>query len=176
MSEQLSALIDSELNEFERAQVFKEMNRDRRLSELWSRYHTIGLAMRRETIVCTKDLADRVSTRLEGEQGPASATGQPQRRPLWRSPGALAAAASVAGVLLVGGLVVEYQGSTQNTAQDSATGAQIAATDQATRWEGTDPRVADELNALLVEHGEFTSASGMNGLTAYTKFVAYDSP
>lgn len=31
------------------------------------------------------------------------------------------------------------------------------------------------LNAMLVEHAEFVPASGMNGLTAYARFVSYDS-
>jgi|GEM_PF-872767 len=31
------------------------------------------------------------------------------------------------------------------------------------------------LNALLVEHAEFVPASGMNGLSAYVRFVSYDN-
>lgn len=177
MSEKLSALIDNELDDLERARVLKDLGGDEALNELWSRYHIIGLAMRREVVVPTAGLADRVSVRLREESLPAVDAHEPQHRtPALRSASRFAIAASVAGVLLVGGLVVAVYDWTRGGAPAGVVEPQIAAVDDATRWEGADPKTEDALNALLVEHSEFTSASGMNGLTAYTKFVAYDSP
>lgn len=173
MSEKLSALIDNELDELERARVLRELSRDEQLAEQWSRYHIIGLAMRREEVAPTKDLPQRVARALEGE------TRQPAPRAApFRGAGRFAIAASVAGVLLVGGLMVTLYddagpGAGATTAATSA--RQVAVNDDALQWEGANPGSEDALNALLIEHGEFTAASGMNGLTAYTKFVAYDS-
>lgn len=172
MSEKLSALVDNELEEFERAQVLKALGRDESLPELWSRYHIIGLAMRQEVINPSRTLCERVAARLAKEGGP-TAMAPVRRGVLLSSAGRYAVAASVVAVLLVGGLVVKLYDGTGEPAAPSV--QQMAALDDATRWEGVDQNTEDALNALLLEHGEFTSASGMNGLTAYTKFVAYDS-
>lgn len=176
MSEKLSALIDNELNELERARFLKDLNRDPELTELWSRYHIIGLAMRREQISWSRDLPERVARKLEPETGAAGGIEAPGRlAPLFRPAGRLAIAASVAGVLLVGGMTVKLYEDSRPEGTAATADRQVVFNNDATHWEGVDPQVEDALNALLVEHGEFTSASGMNGLTAYTKFVAYDS-
>lgn len=175
MSEELSALIDNELGELERARVLRELGGNEELAERWSRYHIIGLAMRREHISPSGELATRVARALEAEPGVGNGTANAGRRAQpGGAAGRLAIAASVAGVLLVGGLIVTlYEDSRPGTATVSA--QQLAVNDDGMRWEGADPGSEDALNALLIEHGEFTSASGMNGLAAYTKFVAYDS-
>lgn len=176
MSEKLSALIDNELDELERARLLKELGRGSDLVELWSRYHVIGLAMRREEVSWRDGLPARVAEALQLETGVPEQNGTAvRRRALSGSVQRFAVAASVAGVLLVGGLIVNlYQGS-QPVSTTTLTGQQVAFSNDATRWDSVDPQVEDALNTLLVEHSEFTSASGMNGLTAYTKFVAYDS-
>lgn len=175
MSEKLSALIDNELEELERARVLRDLSRDDTLTELWSRYHIIGLAMRHEDIVPSRTLSERVARQLAGEAGRDIQRGAVRRGTLFRSAGRYAVAASIVGVLLLGGLVVKLYDGTGTGEPAAPSAEQMAALDGATRWEGADAPTEDALNALLVEHGEFTSASGMNGLTAYTKFVAYDS-
>ncbi|MBS1270053.1 MAG: Sigma factor AlgU negative regulatory protein [Gammaproteobacteria bacterium] len=177
MSENLSALIDNELDEFERARVLKALGCDEHLAGLWSRYHIIGLAMRQETIGSKQDLPERVARQLERDEDLAGGAreSKPDKSRFWLS-GRYAVAASVVGVLLLGGLILKIYDAAQVGTSTSPAARQVAVIDNATRWEGVDPKVEDELNALLVEHGEFTSASGMNGLTAYAKFVAYDSP
>lgn len=175
MSEKLSALIDNELDELEHARVLRELSRDDELAEQWSRYHIIGLAMRREQVSPAVDLSARVAQALNTDDaGRAAAEAEPGKG-LFRGTGRLALAASVAGVLLVGGMIVKLyeDGSPVGTA--ASTAQQVVVNDDSLHWEGANPGSEDALNALLIEHGEFTSASGMNGLTAYTKFVAYDS-
>lgn len=174
MSEKLSALIDNELDELERARLLRDMSRDDALAEQWSRYHIIGLAMRSEPIAPVTGLPERVAQALEKDardgETPASGGGWSA----FRGAGRFAVAASVAGVLLLGGMTVKlYDDGPVDPA--ASTAQQVAVNDDTLHWEGADPRSEDALNALLIEHGEFTSASGMNGLTAYTKFVAYDS-
>lgn len=175
MSEKLSALVDNELEEFERAQVLKELGRDESLTERWSRYHIIGLALRREVINPSRTLVDRVAGQLADEADLGARTrGARPRRPWLTSATGYAVAASTAAVLLLGGLVVKLYNDSQIGAPEVPTSQQIAGLDEATHWDSSNPQVQDALNTLLVEHGEFTPASGMNGLTAYTKFVAYD--
>ncbi len=183
MSEKLSALIDNELDELERARVLRELGRDDGLAEQWSRYHIIGLAMRREPIAPVTGLPERVAQALKSDPGDHATPASGGGRSPFRGAGRFAIAASVAGVLLVGGMTVKlYDDGPVDTAASTAqqvavnsTAQQVAVNDDTLHWEGADPRSEDALNALLIEHGEFTSASGMNGLTAYTKFVAYDS-
>lgn len=174
MSEKLSALIDNELDELQRARVLRDLSRDDTLAEQWSRYHIIGLAMRREPIAPATGLPERVAQALANDPGDRAAPATGSGRSPFRGAGRFAIAASVAGVLLVGGMTVKlYDDGPVDTA--ASTTQQVAVNDDALHWEGADPRSEDALNALLIEHGEFTSASGMNGLTAYSKFVAYDS-
>jgi len=78
-------------------------------------------------------------------------------------------------VMVAGAVTLGLQSERPVAPAGAAGDARVVLADEATRWEGADPGAEDALNALLIEHGEFTSASGMNGLTAYTKFVAYDS-
>lgn len=175
MSEKLSALIDNELDELERARVLRDLSRDDALAEQWSRYHIIGLAMRREPIAPVTGLLERVAQALDKDPGDRAMPATGGGRTPFRGAGRFAIAASVVGVLLVGGMIVKlYDDGPVDTA--ASTAQQVAVNDDdALHWEGANPRSEDALNALLIEHGEFTSASGMNGLTAYTKFVAYDS-
>lgn len=181
MSEKLSALVDSELHGFDRAQVLLALARDNDLADAWSRYHLIGQVMRREPVVPHRDLTECVARALNtdlamGDEAPSRGYGS--RRP-WL-PQRLAMVASVAAVVLIGGLVATMFDDTRSdnpaaSLPQQAAASPLAVNNQATRWEGLDPRFEDTLNALLVEHGEFTLAPGMNGLAAYTKFVAYDS-
>lgn len=176
MTEKLSALVDNELDELDRARVLRDLGRQSELAALWSRYHIIGLAMRRESVCPDGGLPGRVASALESETTGGEQAASPERRaPLGRSAGRFAVAASVVGVLVVGGLVVNLYENRRTGNTAAPAGQQVAFSSDSTRWNDVDPRVEDALNALLVEHGEFTSASGMNGLTAYTKFVAYDS-
>ena len=46
---------------------------------------------------------------------------------------------------------------------------------QAQHAERDNAQLAQEVNALLVKHGEFTSTPGMNGLGAYVKLVSGDA-
>lgn len=170
MYENLSALIDNELSELERARVLRELRQDPELAERWSRYHIIGLAMRQEPIAAVGDLPARVARTLGDEAAPAAG-----RTSSFRAMGRLGVAASVVGVVLVGGLIVKLYDDSGPAGAGMQPVQQLAVNDEGMHWEGADPGTVDALNALLVEHGEFTAASGMNGLTAYTKFVAYDS-
>ena len=61
----------------------------------------------------------------------------------------------------------------QQVADNTAIDATLpVAVDQ---WQTSNRDVEDILNSLLVEHSEFTSVTGMNGLGSYSKFIAYQN-
>lgn len=179
MSEQISALIDDELSEFERARLLRDISRDEELARRWSRYQVIGLAMRREPIAASPELSGRVARALAQSPAHSAEPSARQREPAgWYSAGRVAMAASLVGVLLLGGLAIDWRPAPA-PGVDAAPAApqlalQLARLDDGLRWRGVNADQGAALNALLVEHGEFASVSGMNGLSAYTKFVAYD--
>lgn len=168
MSEKISALVDNELSEFERARVIKDLGARSDLASVWSNYHLIGCVIRQEPILPLIELPDRVAEKLDQESAPSISR--------FSMKGGLAIAASVCAVLITGWLIFSPGNQIQPQGQVSSSSAnELAFSDYGTRWEGADPQLEDTLNAFLVEHGEFTGASSMNGLVAYAKFVAYDS-
>jgi len=96
---ELSALLDAELDAHEAAPVFAELRRDAQLRAAWSEYRLIGEALRREP-----DLHADITARVMAEVRQQPVVLAPPRlaaRPLQT---ALALAASLAGVAVVGWL------------------------------------------------------------------------
>ncbi len=165
IEEKLSALMDGELPDAEVAGVLGALRRDPALLGRWRRYQLAAAALRNELGgAADVTVVEAVRSRIEHE-APAAR----RRRPHWRPwAGGLALAASVAAVTVLG---LDWW-----TAGPGSAGEVAQAGGGATRWEdGLSPQSEDVLNAYLVEHGEYTAASGMNGLSAYARFVSYDS-
>jgi sigma-E factor negative regulatory protein RseA len=100
MSERISELMDGELDDRSAGSTIDAMARDGALSEAWRTYHLISDAMR-DSGVLSAGFTDRVTRQLAQEPtvlAPQRASTQPPQR------FALAAAASVAAVSLVGWL------------------------------------------------------------------------
>ena len=100
--EQLSALVDGELDPRQRALLFRRLERDHALQDRWSRYFLMGEAIRRDLGGdLTVDLAQRVHETIQNEP---PLTPEVQGRPVakaWpRSATGLAVAASVAAIAL----------------------------------------------------------------------------
>lgn len=168
--EQISALLDDELDSSEQDDLLAAITEDAGLAETWQRYHLIRAAVRREALVHLPDLPSRVESFLGTDI-------EPIRRTRSQSPAAgrwipgLALAASVAGLVSLG----LFSFLTGEESTGSAGRNQVVELDQGTKWETTSPELEHTLNAFLVEHGEFTPMSNMNGLMAYAKFVSYNS-
>ena len=170
MQEKISALLDDELDSAEQEEVLSSISKDESLSKTWQRYHLIRAAVRNESMAHIPGFSERMSTVLLEDT--KSVTQFPQRKIPGKKwiPG-LALAASVAG--LVGFIFFTIQPNQNNTRP--AQPANFAQIEQATKWETTTPDQEHALNTFLVEHGEFTPMSSMNGLMAYAKFVSYDA-
>ncbi len=173
MKEIVSALVDAEVEGTEGDALLERVRRDPELLAAWRRYHLIGAALRHELAsdAClTEDFAQRVASALDSEPATLAPGSVSARRgrfaPL--SIGKLKSALSLAAAAGLGALaVLVFQPSAE-------TGPEYVA-QQTTRWQTDQPEHEQELNALLVEHGEFMPPSGMNGLMAYARFVSYDT-
>ena len=168
MREKISALFDGELDHDEQEEVLQSICHDTDLSATWQRYHLIRAVVRNESVIHTPNLSERMKTVLQDEQRTQSTP--PQRRySIGRWLPGVALAASVAGLVAFGLLTTWPTQKAPVSNEDK-----IALMDQATKWETSTPALENTLNAFLVEHGEFTPMSNMNGLMAYAKFVSYD--
>ncbi len=97
MKTRISALIDGELEEHERAATLRELSRTPGLRGEWTDGHLIGAALRGEGGLAI-DVTARVMAAIEQE--PTVMAPKPRRDVEWRRP-ALALAASAAGVTVV---------------------------------------------------------------------------
>jgi sigma-E factor negative regulatory protein RseA len=187
MKEQLSALVDNELNEFEERRLLQELERDALLRASWQRYHLMRAALRNELEQAPSAAStERLIARLAAE--PAAARGGSARRRVARAAAGLAIAATVATVALFGLQTLNRPGGPQTTPVASsspvastvlapaASVTPVAAQRPAgTNWETLAPEEERILNAYLVQHSEFASA-GMRGmLPSYVRVIGYKS-
>jgi len=171
MKEDISRLVDSDLAPAETARVLKAMAGDPELVRAWDRYQAIGAALRGELRSSLHaDLPGRVMRGLADEPvqiAPARLAARRAARPA-RQWLALAAAASVAAVAIF------WMGPNEPAGTGSQATVASAVPARSTRWETLPPEVENRLNAYLVEHGEFASTHGLNGMAPYARFVGYD--
>jgi sigma-E factor negative regulatory protein RseA len=177
MTEHISALMDAELNEHERARVLKALARDRDLRETWERYHIIRAALNEDLgPVSSTDLGARIAERIGQLPAPELKGGVRRWKPAMRWAGNLALAASVAAVAILG--VQWFVSSEPPGTPQQAASARLRQADiqrVGLRWDTRQPEVARQLNIYLVEHNEFMPTSGMNGVMSYGRFVSYDN-
>ncbi len=104
--EQLSAMMDGELSEFEFRRLLRQIEDgadtpDPGLVLTWQRFHLIGAALRGEPLTRQgDDLAERVARAIADEPAPAAQTA-PRRHPAWLKPLAGAAIAASVAVFTV---------------------------------------------------------------------------
>src|SRR5688500_18373350 len=93
IKQQLSALIDGELERDQTRFLLKRLQTDAELTECWSRWHAAGESLRGQGITPLRlDFAHRIAQALEAEAAPK----RPAMAPLLRWAGGFAVAASVA--------------------------------------------------------------------------------
>jgi sigma-E factor negative regulatory protein RseA len=177
LKEQISAIMDAELEGVSQSAIVDKLCQDDALKSAWERYHLISAVVKNETASALHtDLAARVAEQISRE---------PTRiAPRAMSPGGaaklvkavtgLAVAASVA----VMAVMLFAPGDPANVGtgnQQLVKNTPPPARDGQTRWETLPPETENVLNTYLVEHGEFSPHSGLNGLTSYARFVSYDA-
>jgi sigma-E factor negative regulatory protein RseA len=160
MKENISQLMDGELDERASATAFDSLQRDREALEVWRTYHVISDAMR-DTPRLSEDFAARFAARLAAEPtvlAPARRARPP--RLVW------AAVASLAGVGLVAWLAFAPQ--PQPPAPQLAQAAPAAAKPPVVIVR-TLPRMA---NDYLLAHQGFSPRVYLHGMAPYVRTVS----
>ena len=166
MTEKISALIDQQGTPRQKQAVFDHILADDGARRVWQRYHLIGCVLRGEVRQTGTDLSVRIRAQLERE--PTVLAPMRARAIPWKPVGLLALAASVAlaAVLIVNPAFNPAGEDGANRIADNSVGAGFEqASFEPARFEST-------LSEMLAQHGEFTSAPGLNGLVAYAKLVS----
>ncbi len=172
MNEKLSALLDGELSDAELRDALAQLARDPAARRAWERYHLMRAMMRGEVgRTMGAGFADRVAARLPALPQPSVPRVQ---LAAWRGglryAGGFAIAASVAAVALFNLNPVVSSNPARTTA-----GAGKAAPVEVARRDARQQELDSSLNAFLVEHSEFTAASGVSGVMSYARFVSHDT-
>ena len=166
MREKISSLLDGEQHDIGDDEAFKQIDHDHELKQVWHNYHLIGAVLRNESGQQNQNLIDRIKKSLLDER-------HTKQRGL-RSIGAngLSSRRWLPGLALAASLTIIVAASFYY----SPTQRNTLTTDSSTTREGTSAELSsDLLNSYLINHGEFTGMTNMNGLMTYAKFVSNDS-
>lgn len=174
MKEKLSALIDGELDAAELNALLDQLRKEPELRQEYGRYVQIQASLHGED---GPDVADRVWAQLDSEPAILAPVRRknPGFSPARKFVAGLAVAATVAGVA-VGSL--SWFSPVKSPAPSlvaSAPNTTDYVRTSGTRWQVNDPKLEDDLNVYLVEHGGFAGSSGMNGVRSYVKVAGYDN-
>lgn len=154
MKDQLSALMDGELDVSSSDHLFTALKSDRALKAEWDLYHAIGDCMRGDYPL-GQDFEQRLLQRLEAEPTLLA----PRRRLAAKPAHALSVAASVAAVMFVGWVVVQQQ---KLSTPEQIAGPSIAQNNVS----------PESVNSYLLAHHELSPESGMPS-AYYVRPVAY---
>ncbi len=192
MKDQISALLDGELDESEADRLIAHLKSDPELRRTWDDYHRVGDALRGHM---GADLNARVASRLAAEPTVIARGAAPtpaQRAGRW----ALSAAASLAAIALVAWMALPWRSAAPQLAQSQpgvaavatgtalSLGAQVASAPQGapggihSRAADPDARAqAEALAALgmrnyLLAHQRYSASSALQGMAPYARTVA----
>ncbi|TMH44345.1 MAG: anti-sigma 24 factor [Betaproteobacteria bacterium] len=157
MKENISALMDGELEGRAADETFDLLRRDGEAADNWRLYHLMSDAIRGQRRLVSAGFVERVAARLATEPAVLAPGALPGRTPLQRF--ALAAAASLAAVALVGWLAFAPPPKSQPPlaqAQPPAAGAPLP----------------DAANDYLLAHQGFSPRVSLQGMAPYVRTVA----
>ena len=171
LNEQLSALVDGELNAEETQLVLKRLKNDPEYASTLSRYQAISQAVGREPLVKV-DLVSSISDAIALSEDdtveyvdPAASSASKKSLSIFEKVAGVAIAASVAVVsIMVVNTLPEEDVSLQTIAHTEASG---------THWQTSDATVANKLNAYLVKHNQ-TVVPALQG-ASNVRLVGYDA-
>lgn len=159
MKEKISALVDGETNDVERARTLRSLNKDPSLRQVWERYHTARTALRRELdVMVSPGLSDRIAERLRNEHiQPAHSGFLKAGIAKYAAGGAIAATVATVAIF---------------TLQPVSTSLTVArSTNASSEATPSAPNAQQVLNPYLVRHGEYAPVAGMNGMISYVRVV-----
>lgn len=147
MKDQISALMDDEIDFDNAEHLLKSLGADKSLAECWAVYHAIGDTMR-GAMHFSPDFQQRLMSRLDAEPTVLA----PNKKKVYRPAFAVSAAASVAAVMFVGWVVLQQQ-------------AESTKIDQVVPMIAQGDGAEGSMDAYLAAHHELSPEGGMQ--TAY---------
>src|SRR5438309_10582144 len=159
MKENISALMDGELEGRAADETFDLLRRDGEAADNWRLYHLMSDAIRGQRRLVSAGFVERCAARLATEPAVLAPGALPGRTPLQRY--ALAAAASLAAIALVGWLALAPQ-------PQSPPQAPVA---QA-RPPALTVSLPDAANGYLRAHQGFSPRMSLQGMAPYVRTVA----
>jgi sigma-E factor negative regulatory protein RseA len=172
LSEQVSALVDDELETAEQALLLRQLTRDASLCRQFARYQLVSDALK-DNLPERIDpgFHMRIQAALQDEAAPHVATNGLHKGRLVKPLAGLAVAASFAVVA-----VLSLQSVRESTPQSAPAVASAPAPADYIRAEGQPPATsatapARDLDAYLVNHNEFASNQGMRGMLPYVRLL-----
>ncbi len=172
-TEQLSALMDGELDEVRAVGLLNDMTRDHRLKKDWERYHLISDVLSNNLQpMATSDLMGRVRVAVNAEPLPPRAARSWMG--IFKPAAGFALAASVAVVAVLGFRAVTEQPGTPATSVAQKRPPGVDARLAGMRWNVDKPAVEAKLNGFLVNHSGY-AGKGVQGMLPYARIVGYDA-
>ena len=184
MDENISALMDGELNPQDASIMISQLGNTDGLRDQWAAYHLIGDAMKK-TELAPFDITRRVNARLAVEPPlravPSSAFGQRAARK-HRRPVAFAAAASVAAMVVGGWMSLQVSQSSDPRQQNLAdnrpaiapagtpaapSAASVAAAPSIPANMAVQVSVPAQIDSYLMAHRQFSPSTAVHGATPY---------
>ena len=164
MNDQISALMDSELDENEAKALLAKFKDNHQLSESWAVYHQIGDSLR-QTQMLSNALTEKISARLENEPtvlAPHKIT--PPRREMiaWSAAASFAAVAVVAFAMLKFSSINNQEVSNLASASNQPAKAVIASTSNS------------NMNDYLYAHQEYSPATPIQSASGFA-LVTYSN-
>lgn len=168
MKEKISALVDGEADDVERARALLALRSDPELCLTWERYHLAGTAIRRELeVMVSPDVITRIQAQLREETPLRPGFGVMLRtRSALRLGAGAAIAATVAAIA-----ILNLQPILKSPIPTLAKNSSIPASNKVADARQARPEQLTALNPYLMQHGEFTPAAGMNGMLSYVRVV-----
>jgi len=163
MKQQLSELMDGELDDRSAAALLDALGRDREALQAWRTYHVIGDAMR-EGRLLSEGFAARFSERLGAEATVLAPRALPAESRKWF---ALSAAASLAAVALVGWMAI--------APQPPVAPAPVAQVPPAQVQSEIKPNIVPlptAANDYLLAHQGFSPRVSLQGMAPYVRTVS----
>jgi sigma-E factor negative regulatory protein RseA len=164
MKSKISAMMDGELSDAELGESLRDLRAEDEALEAWRQYHLISDALR-DTQVLSSGFSQRFAARLEQEPAILAPTAAPRPAEHGRYRRALAVAASLAGVAMVG--AISYT-QIQEGAQIAQAPARVPSIQQET------VRVAPpkEANDYLLAHQSYSPRNSLQGVAPYVRTVS----
>lgn len=186
MKDTVSEIIDQRVTPHDFGDFIDQVAKDHRALEKWRNYHLIGDVIRGEVTSTGNCMLARVQRALEAEPtvlAPkaepvtnSTEVGRPSNIEALKSAGMFAIAASIAlmAVLTLSPDAPMAERGGSEIARNTVNGLpEVSSTVLA---EPVQQQAFEaEFGQMLVEHGEFTATSGLNGLIAYAKLVSNEN-